>query len=43
MSEPTAKNKADAEVAPKMPELDEDLQVDEESAENVKGGFLYRW
>jgi hypothetical protein len=44
MSEPTAKTKAaDAEVAPKMPELDDDLQIEESSAENVKGGMMVRY
>ncbi len=38
MSEPTAKTKA-AEVAPNLPELDEDLRIEESSAENVKGGM----
>jgi len=40
VSEPTAKTKAaDAEAVPKMPELDDDLQVEESSAENIKGGM----
>jgi hypothetical protein len=40
MPEPTAKTKAaDAAEAPKMPELDEDLRIEESSAENVKGGM----
>jgi hypothetical protein len=44
MSEPTAKTKAaDAQEAPKMPELDDDLQVEESSAENVKGGMMMRF
>ena len=40
MSEPTAKSKAaEAEAAPRMPELDDDLHVEEESAGNVRGGL----
>jgi len=40
MSELTAKNQAaEAEAAPRMPELDDDLRVEEESADGVKGGL----
>jgi hypothetical protein len=40
MSEPTAKTEAaEAASAPRVPELDDDLQIDEGSAENVKGGL----
>ncbi len=41
MSEPTAKTKAAEDAgAPKKLELDDDLQIEDSSAENVKGGMM---